>query len=72
MTNYFVDSTTGSDGDDGTTMDLAWATFEHATSSGGLGAGDIVWIRRIHSETPVGVITSVYDGLMENPVQLST
>lgn len=62
MADYFVDSTTGSDSDNGTTMDLAWATVEHALEAGGLSAGDNVWIRRLHSEIPTSDIASIYDG----------
>jgi hypothetical protein len=70
MANYFVDSTTGDDGDNGTTMDLAFATVEYAVESGGLSAGDFVWIRRLHSETPGGHVQPAYNGTHENPVRL--
>lgn len=70
MSDYFVDSTTGDDGDNGTTMDLAWATLEHALEAGGLGAGDIVWVRRIHSETPTSDIAPIYDGSASSPLQI--
>ena len=50
MADHFVDSTTGNNGDSGHTMDLAWATLEYAVESGGLSAGDIIWVRRIHVE----------------------
>ena len=69
MANYFVDSTTGDNGDNGTTMDLAWATVEYALESGGLSAGDIVWVRRIHSETPGSDISVLYDGAAGAPIQ---
>lgn len=70
MTNYFVDSTTGDNGDNGTTMDLAWATVEYALESGGLSAGDYVWVRRIHSETPGSDIHPTYDGAADSPIQV--
>jgi hypothetical protein len=70
MANYFVDSTTGDDGDSGLTMDLAWATLEYAMESGGLSAGDIVWIRRIHAETPTSDINIGYGGTPENPIHV--
>jgi len=70
MANYFVDSTTGSDSDNGTTMDLAWATIEYALESGGLAAGDIVWIRRLHDETPAATINPIYDGYPSAPIQI--
>ena len=70
MANYFVDSTTGDDGDNGTTMDLAWATVKHALEAGGLSAGDIVWVRRIHSETPTSDIAAAYDGTAASPIQV--
>lgn len=69
MANYFVDSTTGDDGDNGTTMDLAWATLEYALVSGGLIAGDIVWVRRVHSELP-GQISVVGTGDPDDPIQV--
>lgn len=70
MANYFVDSTTGDNGDNGTTMDLAWATFEHACESGGLSAGDIVWIRRLHSEIPgTDIEVPSYDGTALAPIE---
>lgn len=70
MANYFVDSANGDDLDDGTTMDDgpgdgspgAWATIEHAIGTGGLVAGDIVWIRRTHSEAALNVVNATYDG----------
>lgn len=70
MANYFVDSTTGSDGDNGTTMDLAWATLEHALTAGGLAAGDYIWIRRIHDETVTGVVNVAYSGDSDNHIKI--
>ena len=70
MANYFVDSTTGDNGDDGTTMDLAWATIQYAMESGGLTAGDVVWVRRGHSETPGDTIDSNYDGTVDAPIKV--
>jgi len=70
MANYFVDSSTGSDLDNGTTMDLAWDTLEYALESGGLSAGDIVWVRRIHSEIPVSDIAAAYDGTAGAPISV--
>jgi hypothetical protein len=69
MANYFVDSTTGNDGDAGTDMDLAWATLEKAHESGGLAAGDIVWVRRLHSETLSSTIACLYDGTPTAPIR---
>jgi hypothetical protein len=71
MANYFVDSTTGSDGDNGTTMDLAWATIEYALEAGLLNPGDIVWVRRTHAETPVSDILPSYNGSPSAPIILS-
>ncbi len=77
MTNYFVSSVDGDDTDDGTTMDDgagggvgAWATIEHAVESGGLSAGDIVWVRRTHSEIPTSDIQPIYDGTAVNPIKI--
>lgn len=55
MANYFVDSTTGSDSDNGTTMDLAWATLEYGAAQA-TNAGDIIWVRRLHNETPIASV----------------
>lgn len=68
MANYFVDSTTGDDGDNGTTMDLAWATLSHAASQA-LSPGDRIWIRRVHSETVAAVINITTDGTAASPIQ---
>ncbi|MHA2047779.1 MAG: hypothetical protein ACW99G_23600 [Candidatus Thorarchaeota archaeon] len=70
MANYFVDSTTGNDGDNGTTMDLAFATLDYAVTSGGISAGDIIWVRRLHSETPTSHLTPAYNGTHENPIRV--
>ncbi len=69
MANFFLDSTTGDNGDDGTTMDLAWATIEYALESGGLSPGDIVWIRRAHQETPGATAVPIYDGTAKEPIR---
>jgi len=50
MANYYVDSNSGDNGDNGTTQALAWATIEYAVESGGISAGDIIWVRRTHAE----------------------
>ena len=70
MANYFVDSTTGSDGDNGTTMDLAWATIQYALQSGGLDDGDYLWIRRLHSETPTSDINVAVAGGPRDPIRI--
>lgn len=70
MADYFVDSTTGSDGDNGTTMDLAWATTEHALTLGSLVAGDTVWVRRLHNELPTVLVDFAYAGTAENPIRV--
>jgi hypothetical protein len=62
MTNYFVDSANGSLSYDGTTMDSAFLTIEQALESGLLSAGDIVWVRRGHTEVPASDIGPSYDG----------
>jgi hypothetical protein len=68
VTEYYVDSTTGNNADNGTTPALAWATIEYALESGGLSAGDNVWIRRLHSEIPTSDIAPAYDGAPNNPI----
>jgi len=68
MSYFFVSSGDGNDADAGTDMDLAWALFEKAHESGGLSAGDVVIVRRTHSETPVSDAVVAYDGSPENPL----
>lgn len=73
MADHFVDSTTGSNGDSGHTMDAAWATLEYALESGSLAAGDIVWVRRIHVEysgAPTSDIECAYDGTAAQPIRV--
>jgi len=70
MADHFVDSTTGNDADTGHDMDLAWATVEKALESGGLAAGDIVWVRPIHSEIPTTDILPIYDGTASSPIRI--
>ena len=77
MANYFVDSANGDNTDDGTTMDNGpgggvgcWASIEHAVESGGLTAGDIVWVRRSHVEyagNPTSFIQPAYSGTSKVP-----
>lgn len=57
MANYFVDSTTGDDGDNGSTMDLAFATLKYAIEADVLTPGDTLWVRRIHAENASNTIT---------------
>jgi hypothetical protein len=68
MANYFLDSTTGNDADNGTTMDLAFATLDYAISNAGLVAGDTLWIRRLHSEIPASDISGNLAGTGDNPI----
>lgn len=74
MADYFVDSTTGDNGDNGTTMDLAWATLEYAMESGGLAAGDNVWVRRVHVEysgAPTSdIVMAYYGSVAGGPIQI--
>lgn len=78
MANYFVDSGNGNDADDGTTMDAgggggtgAWATLKHALASGGLSAGDIVWVRRTHSEVEAAAQWDTpYDGTSDSHIKV--
>ncbi len=70
MTIYFVSSADGSDSDNGTTLDLAWATVEHALENGVLTVGDSVAIRRTHSEIPTSDIAPVDDGTISSPIKI--
>ena len=70
MTDYFVDSTTGDNGDNGTTFDLAWATVEYALETADLSAGDIVHVRPVHSEIPTSDIALIDRGTADNPIQI--
>jgi hypothetical protein len=51
-------------------MDLAWATLEYSMESGGLGPGDYVWIRRLHSEIPISDILPGYLGYTDAPIRV--
>lgn len=70
MTNYFVDSTTGDDGDSGLSMDLAFATVKFAVE-GAIGPGDNIWIRRLHSEAPTSLITVAQNGQANAPIRIA-
>ena len=73
MANYYVDSNSGSNGDNGTTQALAWATIEYALESGGLSAGDEVWVRRTHAEysgAPTSDIVPIYAGTRGSPIKI--
>jgi hypothetical protein len=71
MANYFVDSTTGDDADDGTTMDLAFATLKYAVANAGLVAGDYLWVRRVHSETVTSITNIAGSGSGVSPLTIS-
>lgn len=71
MANYYVDSNTGDNGDNGTTQALAFATLEYALESGGLsGTDNKIWVRRTHSEIPTSDIAPVYDGAPGTPLEI--
>ena len=73
MADYFVDSTTGDNGDTGLSTDLAWATLQFALEGGGLAAGDIVWVRRIHVEyagDPTVDIRPAYSGTPKDSIRI--
>jgi hypothetical protein len=62
MANYFLDTSTGSDSDNGTTMDLAFATLKFALEGVTYLAGDILWVRRTLNEVPTADITPIGAG----------
>jgi len=75
---YFVSSADGDDTDNGTTMDNgpgggtgAWATVKYALESGGLSAGDFVFVRRTHSETFAADVTAAYNGTASAPITVT-
>jgi hypothetical protein len=70
MANHFVDSTTGVDDAGAADMDNAWASLDYALTSGVLSAGDIIWVRRIHSETPGSSIYPGYHGTPTAPIRV--
>jgi hypothetical protein len=59
VANYFLDTSTGSDSDNGTTMDLAFATLKFALEGVTYLAGDILWVRRTLNEVPTADITPI-------------
>jgi len=68
-TNYFVDSTTGDNGDNGTTMDLAFATLKYALDDfTSKVAGDFIFVRRLHNEIPTTNIVVEDDGTAASPI----
>lgn len=71
MTDYFVDGINGSNSNNGLTMDSAWATTEYAMESGGLAAGDVVWIRRNVDESgdKTTYYSPAYDGTPGSPLK---
>lgn len=69
--NYFVSEADGSDAYTGLTLDRAWATVEKAVETGGLAAGDTVWVRRTTTETPsASTIACAYDGTAASPIRI--
>jgi hypothetical protein len=77
MTNYFVDIDNGDDLDDGTTMDDgpgdgspgAWATLGKALLTVST-PGDIIWVRRTHTETLGATLQVTNSGTAENPYRV--
>ena len=49
--NYFVDSTNGSDSNDGTTWEKAVATLAQAITLCSANNGDVIWLAPYHVET---------------------
>ena len=68
-TNRFIDSVNGSNGNNGTTMDLAWQTIAYAAVSGALSTDYTVWMRRNIAETPGAIFTMTYDGTPIQPIR---
>jgi len=62
-TVYYVDVTTGSDSDNGTTEALAWQTFDKACRSVGVGTGngEIVYVKASAPYTSVDTNDSIID-----------
>jgi hypothetical protein len=70
MADYFVDSVNGSDANNGTTMDLAFATIDYATSLTTFTAGDTIWIRRNVQELPTSDVSLNDSGTTASPMRL--
>lgn len=68
MVDYYVDSATGNNADDGLTQANAWATIQFAVENATVNAGDIIHVRRGHSEIPTSDIQPVNDGTKSSPV----
>lgn len=69
-TNYYVDSVSGNNADTGLTQALAFETLDYALSLA-LGEGDIVWVRRGHSEVLTSDLAPGFDGQTDNPFTVS-
>lgn len=69
MAYFFVDSVNGSDGNNGTTFDLAWATVGYAVQQS-ITAGDTIWVRRNVAETLGSSVTVLTAGTEAAPCAL--
>ena len=68
MSYQFVKNGTGG-ADDGTTMDDAWETLEAALEASP-SAGDVIIVRRGHSEIPTSDIAVTGDGTAADPIKV--
>jgi len=58
MATYYVDPSSGSNSNAGTSTGAAWASFEYAVGgSSGVAAGDFIYLMNTATETPSGSIT---------------
>ena len=58
MATYYVDPSSGSNSNAGTSTGSAWASFEYAVGgSSGVAAGDFIYLMNTATETPSGSIT---------------
>lgn len=73
MSNKFVDNVNGSNSNDGSTMDLAYATIEYACEAA-QSVGNKIWIRRgggtRHIEIPTSDINPLSDGSFAGPIEV--
>ncbi len=68
MATFYLRSTDGSDGDNGSTWALAFATLAYALSQ--MSAGDRLWVSESHAETQASAMTLTSPGTAASPCEI--